>query len=38
VQVGITSYGRECGSGKVAVYTKVSAFMGWIEDIIGKNK
>jgi len=32
--VGITSYGRECGIGHPAVYTKVSHYIPWIESIV----
>lgn len=32
--VGITSFGKQCGTGKPAVYTRVSAYIGWIESIV----
>ena len=33
-QVGIVSFGwsKDCGSGKPAIYTRISKFSKWIED------
>lgn len=35
---GITSYGRGCAQGVPGVYTKVSAFRSWIEEVIKKSQ
>lgn len=32
--VGITSYGTGCGGTIPAVYTRVSSYLDWIEDIV----
>uniref|UniRef100_A0A1B6DCK7 Peptidase S1 domain-containing protein n=1 Tax=Clastoptera arizonana TaxID=38151 RepID=A0A1B6DCK7_9HEMI len=32
--VGITSFGKLCGKGLPGVYTKVSSFISWIEEIV----
>jgi len=32
--VGITSFGKRCGSGAPAVYTRVSHYVPWIESIV----
>ncbi|KAJ3656683.1 hypothetical protein Zmor_015737 [Zophobas morio] len=35
VIAGITSFGKPCGrKNSIGVYTRVSAFIGWIEDIV----
>ncbi|KAF2890093.1 hypothetical protein ILUMI_14222, partial [Ignelater luminosus] len=31
--VGITSWGRKCGRGYPGVYTKLSEFQDWLEDV-----
>ncbi len=36
-QIGITSFGtKECGTGTPAVYTRVSAYLDWIETHLKK--
>lgn len=36
--VGITSFGKACGiSGDPGVYTRVQAYLRWIEDIVWPN-
>lgn len=32
--VGITSFGKLCGTGLPAIYTRVSYYVDWIEDIV----
>ncbi|XP_055699152.1 serine proteinase stubble-like [Phlebotomus papatasi] len=32
--VGITSYGKECGTKVPAIYTRVSSYLDWIEEIV----
>lgn len=32
--IGITSFGAPCGSGLPGVYTRVSAYNEWIENIV----
>lgn len=34
--VGVTSFGRSCGGASPGVYTKVSSFISWIEDMVWK--
>ena len=32
--VGVTSFGKGCGSPSPGIYTRVSSFIDWIEEII----
>ncbi|XP_063394724.1 chymotrypsin-1-like [Cydia fagiglandana] len=36
-QIGVVSWGIPCARGKPDVYTKVEAFMGWIEKTLGED-
>ena len=35
--MGITSYGGVCGTGSPGVYTRVSEYLNWIENIVYAN-
>ncbi|KAF6198849.1 hypothetical protein GE061_006872 [Apolygus lucorum] len=37
-QIGVTSFGRACASGNPGVYTRVSAYVPWIESIVWPNE
>lgn len=32
--VGVTSYGKSCGTGNPGVYTRVSYYLGWIVETV----
>merc|ERR1712110_547200 len=37
VQLGVVSWGIECGQDNPGVYTKVSMFKDWMNEIMGEN-
>ena len=34
--IGITSFGKACGTSTPGVYTKISSFLTWIESVAGQ--
>ena len=32
--VGVTSFGKACGTNTPGVYTRISSFVGWIESVV----